>query len=69
MTSYGLGRAYERRKLSQADLFSYPDPIVRPDQEGSITIAPRWLYVVGIHAIGLVLLFAVLHLTGIVPRH
>ena len=69
MTSYGLGRAYEQRKLSQADLFSYPDPIVRPDQEGSITIAPRWLYVVGIHAIGLVLLFAVLHLTGVVPRH
>ena len=37
--------------------------LVRPDQ-GSITSAPRWVYVVGIHAIGLVLLFVVLHLTG-----
>lgn len=56
-------KQYERRKVSQAGLLSYPDSSMGPDQ-GSITSAPRWLYVVGIHAIGLVLLFVVLHLTG-----
>jgi hypothetical protein len=30
----------------------------------STTRTPRWAYVVGIHAIGLALLFVVLHLTG-----
>jgi hypothetical protein len=57
MTPYG------RRKVSQADLLSYPDSSMGPDQ-GSTTSTPRWVYVVGIHAIGLVLLFLVLHLTG-----
>ena len=27
-------------------------------------MTPRWVYVVGVHASGLVLLFVVLHLTG-----
>jgi preprotein translocase subunit Sec61beta len=68
MTSYGRRKQHERRMLSQTDLLSYSDSSVRPDQ-GSTTIAPRWVYVVGIHALGLVLLFAVLHLTGVAPRH
>ncbi|HXV82444.1 MAG TPA: hypothetical protein VEG60_21465 [Candidatus Binatia bacterium] len=68
MTAYGRRKDHERRKLSQTELFSYPDPSVRPDQ-GSTTIAPRWVFVVGLHAIGLVLLFAILHLTGVAPRH
>jgi hypothetical protein len=63
MTPYGRRKQHERRKMSQADLLSYPDSSTGPDQ-GSITSAPRWVYVVGIHAIGLVLLFVVLHLTG-----
>jgi hypothetical protein len=63
MTQYGRRKQYERRKVSQADLLSYPDTSVGLDQ-GSITSAPRWVYVVGIHAIGLALLFVVLHLTG-----
>jgi preprotein translocase subunit Sec61beta len=63
MTPYVRRKQHERRKVSQAGLLSYPDSSVGPDQ-GSITSAPRWVYVVGIHAIGLVLLFVVLHLTG-----
>jgi hypothetical protein len=67
MTWYGRRKQHERRNVSQADLLSYPDTSVAPDQ-GFITSAPRWVYVVGIHAIGLALLFVVLHLTGIGPR-
>jgi len=63
MTPYGRRKQHERREMSQADLLSYPDSSVEPDQ-GSTISAPRWVYVVGIHAIGLVLLFFVLHLTG-----
>jgi hypothetical protein len=62
MTPYGRRKQYERN-MSQADLLAYPDISVAPDQ-GSTSIAPRWVYVVGIHAIGLALLFVVLHLTG-----
>ncbi len=67
MTPYGRRKQRERRKVSQADLLSYADSRVEIDQ-GSIISAPRWLYVVGIHAIGLALLFVVLHLTGVAPQ-
>jgi hypothetical protein len=63
MTPYGRRKQHERRKVSQVDLLSYPDSSVRSGQ-GSTISTPRWVYVVGIHAIGLVLLFVVLHLTG-----
>ena len=63
MTPYGRRTQHERRKVSQAGLLSYPDSSVGPDQ-GAIISAPRWVYVIGIHAVGLVLLFVVLHLTG-----
>ena len=63
MTPYGRRKQHEQRKVSQADLLAYPDTRVGPDR-GFITSAPRWVYVVGIHAIGVVLLFVVLHLTG-----
>jgi hypothetical protein len=68
LTAYGRRKQYGRRTVSQADLLSYPDTTVRPDH-GAITSTPRWVYVVGIHAIGLALLFVVLHLTGVGPRH
>ncbi|MGH7798088.1 MAG: hypothetical protein ACREQ2_24770 [Candidatus Binatia bacterium] len=68
MTPYGRRKQHERRKVSQADLLSYPGSGVGPDQ-GSTTSAPRWVYVVGFHAIGVALLFVVLHLTGVGPRH
>ena len=67
MTPYGRRKQHERRKVSQADLLAYPDFSVERDQ-GSTAIAPRWIYVVGIHAVGLLLLFVVLHLTGVGPR-
>jgi len=63
MTPYGRRKQHERRKVSQVDLLSYPDSSVGSGQ-GSTISTPRWVYVVGIHAIGLVLLFVVLHLTG-----
>ena len=67
MTSYGRRKQHERRKVSQADPLSYPDTNVGPDQ-ASTASTPRWVYVVGIYAIGLVLLFVVLHLTGVGVR-
>jgi hypothetical protein len=62
MTRYGRRKQHERRKVSQADLLSYPDTSAG-SVRGSTTSAPRWAYVVGFHAIGLALLFVVLHLT------
>jgi hypothetical protein len=67
MTPYGRRKQHERRKAPRADLLTYPDASVAADR-GFNTGAPRWAYVVGIHAIGLVLLFVVLHLTGVGPR-
>lgn len=66
MTPYGRRKQNERRTVAQTDLV-YPNSGVRPIL-GPATIAPRWLYVVGLHAIGLVLLFAVMHFTGIHPH-
>ena len=60
MTTYG------RRQLSQAGLPSRPrgdDTLARDPIFATST--PRWLRVVGIHAIGLVLLFVILHFTGV----
>jgi len=57
MTPYG------RRKASLADWPSHPESDVGPGV-GSANRTPRWVYVVGIHAIGLALLFLVMHLTG-----
>jgi hypothetical protein len=73
MTPYGRRKQHERLKVSQADLTRLPESIddatVRRDW-GFTTSTPRWLYVVGVHAIGLVLLFVVLHLTGAgLPNH
>ena len=60
MTTYG------RRQVSQADSPSRPRGDARLVREPVIaTSTPRWLRVVGIHAIGLVLLFVILHLTGV----
>jgi hypothetical protein len=72
MTPYGRRKQHERHKLSQIDLVSQPESIdasVGRDW-GFTTSTPRWVYVVGFHAIGLVLLFVVLHLTGAgLPNH
>jgi hypothetical protein len=61
---------YGRRKQAEwrTDRLSYPESSASSDH-GSGTIAPRWVYVVGIHAIGLILLFVALHLAGVSPHH
>ncbi len=66
MTSYGRRKQHERRKVSPVDVLSYPDFVERG--QGATTSTPRWVYVIGIHAIGLALLFVVLHLTVGGPR-
>jgi hypothetical protein len=63
MTPYGLRKQHERSKVSLADLPSRPAFDVGAGL-GSSTKTPRWVYVVGIHAIGLAVLFLVVHLTG-----
>lgn len=63
MTPYGRRTQHERRKVSLADRPFHPESDVGPGL-GSATRTPRWVYVVGIHAIGLALLFVVMHLTG-----
>jgi hypothetical protein len=66
MTAYGRRKQSQRGK-SQADLPSIPSPKPTPawsPTRATSTSTPRWVYVVGIHAIGLAVLFFVLHLTG-----
>ncbi len=62
MTPYGR-RTQERRKVPLTDLPSPPESDPGRDL-GSPARRPRWVYVVGIHAIVLALLFLVVHLTG-----
>ena len=40
------------------------DAASRSSRRSAATRTPRWMQVVGIHAIGLVLLFVVMHLAG-----
>ncbi len=66
MTAYG-GRKQSQRGKSQGDLPSIPSSTPTPawsPTKATSTSTPRWVYVVGIHAIGLAVLFLVLHLTG-----
>ncbi len=63
MTPYGLRKQHERRQVSLADLPSRPESGVEVGL-GSSARTPRWMYVVGIHAIGLALLLLVAHLAG-----
>jgi len=57
--------AYGRRRVSQVALPPRSTDDTGPGPSlGAIEGTPRWVQVVGIHAIGLALLFVVLHLTG-----
>lgn len=57
---------YARRQVSQADLPSRARGDATLAREPVIaTATSRWLRVMGIHAIGLVLLFVILHLAGV----
>ena len=55
MTPYGRRTQPERRPPSE--------PVALPSR-GSAATTPRWVYAVGVHVIGLALLFVVMHLTG-----
>jgi hypothetical protein len=63
MTPYGLRKQHERGKLPLADLPARSKADVEVVPVAS-TKTPRWVYIVGIHVIGLALLFLVMHLTG-----
>jgi hypothetical protein len=57
--------AYGRRNVSRVALPSRSSDDARSQAgRGSTTRTPRWVRVVGIHAIGLALLFVVMHLIG-----
>jgi hypothetical protein len=62
--------AYGRRKVSQVALQSgcAADVIPRSGREFT-TRAPRWVQVVGFHAIGLALLFVIMHVVAVGLRH
>jgi hypothetical protein len=60
MTPYGRRIQQERHKVLSADLPSVLNPIAEVLESTAKT--PRWAYVVGCHAIGLVLLFLIVHL-------
>jgi len=62
--------AYGRRRVSQVALSSRFTEDARWGQgRGSTTRTPRWVQVVWIHAIGLAVLFVIMHLTGGGLRH
>ena len=69
MTVYGRMKAEGRELKAEAQVArTYTIP-ARNRDGATATRAPRWVYVVGIHAIGLILLFLVVHLTGRTPGH
>ena len=57
---------YGRRRISRADAPSRPRPGVGAVSQPGVAVGrPRWAHVVGIHAVIAVLLFAILHITGL----
>jgi hypothetical protein len=56
--------AYGRRSLLQVDLSSRSLAAGSSPGGGLITGTPRWVQVIGFHAIGLALLFLIMHLIG-----
>jgi hypothetical protein len=63
MTPFGL-RNRRERPVSPHEVASTPEPDLNVSQ-GFGTQIPRWIYVVGFHAAGLLLLFLIVHLTGV----
>jgi hypothetical protein len=63
MTQYGLRSHRERRRVSMADRPTrlQGDMTARLD---STAAPPRWVYIVAFHAVGLALVFLVVHLVG-----
>jgi hypothetical protein len=63
MTPYGLRKQHERSGGTLAEPPARPESDVKA-LSGPANKTPRWVYVVGIHAIGLALLLLVIHLSG-----
>jgi predicted secreted protein len=63
MTPYGLRKQHERSRGTLAESPARPESDVKV-LLGPANKTPRWVYVVGIHAIGLALLLLVIHLSG-----
>ena len=63
MTPYGLRKQRERSRGALAESPARPESDVKV-LWGPANKTPRWVYVVGIHAIGLALLLLVMHLSG-----
>lgn len=66
--------AYGRSKVERPRLTVEPPVVLSSLTSTALTQerparAPRWVYVLGIHAIGLVVLFLIVHLIGGVPGH
>jgi hypothetical protein len=72
LTAYGHAKQQSHRK-AEARVPSTSDVYVGPavGKDGaSATRTPKWIYIVAIHAIGLILVFFVLHLAGApMPGH
>ncbi len=73
MTPYGRREAQGGSRASLADLRSRPNdaatPLPQPVREPVFAAGrPRWARIVALHAAVLVLLFAILHLTGLHPH-
>lgn len=68
LTPYGKRRKHKQRTSVTAERLSHVESHVEPSLR-TPSGTPRWAYVVGYHAIGLVVLFIVLHLVGGGMRH
>lgn len=68
LTPYGRRKQIKARTTLPADTPVQSGPGVSPSLEFAAT-TPRWVYAVGIHAIGLALLFLAIHVTGAFRVH
>jgi len=68
MTTYGR-RKIESRGLREEPAMVLSSTTTPRTRNQVVKRAPRWVYVLGIHAVGLVVLFLIAHLTGGVPGH
>jgi hypothetical protein len=68
MTAYGWNKVDRRRLAVETPVVLSSMSSTALKQERA-TRAPRWGYVLGIHAIGFAVLFMIIHLSGGVPGH
>ena len=64
LTAYGRRKQTEKRKPYVASSLDLKEAFGPTATRATDKRRPRWIYVVGIHAAGLILLLVILHLTG-----